>query len=1207
MLKALELVGFKSFADRTRFEFPPGITCIVGPNGSGKSNVVDAVKWVLGEQSVKSLRGKEMADVIFNGAVGRPPMNAAEATLTFDNAQKKLPVDTPDVMITRRVYRSGESEYLINKQPVRLRDIRDLFSGTGAATEAYSVIEQGKVDVLLQSSPKERRGLFEEAAGISRFKARKLETLRRLERVDQNLLRLHDIVEAEESRLKSVRNQAAKARRYKEHVERLQQLRTHTALADWRRLSRTIEEQEAALAEQREARDALTRALDAADAKLLEIDVELGDGALALRNVEAQASQVEQRLAAAESLMRHQRRRIDELEEEAVRHRKRLAVLSVKAEAERTLVEETTAALAAAEARHAELTASRRRVEQEWESLDVRRRELTAEAETERRRIRDLLQAATAADGETSLLSARLATLADEATRRSARQDELAAEGVTLDAELAAHEQRLAEAQAAFDAVTAACEAARSEQVRLEAERAATAERVEDVRRRQAVLAERADVLEDLLRRHEGLQSGVKEVLGLRESEPTGPLRHVVGLPSDLIRAPLEIAAAVDAALAERAQYIIVDAEADLTALAEFAESRLGGRAAFLSPSGVPTVEASYEGSPAGRPGVVGRLDLLVDFEEPHRPIVRRLLGTTWLVDTIDAALQLRREFPVLAFVTRRGECLTTDGALVAGRRSGGLGLIARRSELDDLHRRRGDLDRELSVAMTDAVDWDRRIRQCRGELQSLETTRGERIHAAADERSRGKSLAERRRRFAAAQTAAAREAQLAVVEYDDVAARRAAAETRGLQLRNELAAAETAAAALERRIVAQAESTRTIEQRLTAAKVEVAKGEERLHHAKLERLRHEQDRAERRRAVEESRGILDDAVARIREATFCILDAEAEAAEAYLRRESSAAEAAVLAEKQAALQTARTAEASAAARQRAQLQKVQEQLHSLEMAVQAVRLERTNLAERIRDDYALELAALDAEPATADAAAEREEIDRQIAELRRKINNIGNVNLEALAEVEELEARFEKHSQEFNDLSAAKKSLETIIARIDADSRRLFVETLETVKGYFQVLFRKLFGGGQADILLEEDVDILEAGIEIIARPPGKEPRNISLLSGGEKTLTCVALLLAVFQYRPSPFCVLDEVDAALDEANIGRFVGVLTEFLSWTQFIIVTHSKKTMTCGTTLYGVTMQESGISKRVAVRFEDVRDDGHIIKRTDDEQSDTDAA
>ena len=330
MLKALELVGFKSFADRTRFEFPPGITVVVGPNGSGKSNVVDAIKWVLGEQSVKSLRGKEMADVIFNGSGTRRAVNTAEITLTLDNSKHLLPIDTPEVHITRRVYRSGEGEYLINRNPARLRDIRDLLSGTGMGTQAYSVIEQGKVDVLLQSSARDRRMIFEEAAGISRFKMRKIEALRRLERVDQNLLRLHDIVDEVENRLRSVRAQAGKARRYKEYTDRLQELRTQVGLVDWQRLTERLAgfEQRDSIAH-RAARRGLASA-ESIEARLLEIDAQFGEINESIRGSESRIAANRERIAAGESTIEHERARSNDLEEEIARHRRQIVAMSAR-------------------------------------------------------------------------------------------------------------------------------------------------------------------------------------------------------------------------------------------------------------------------------------------------------------------------------------------------------------------------------------------------------------------------------------------------------------------------------------------------------------------------------------------------------------------------------------------------------------------------------------------------------------------------------------------------------------------------------------------------------------------------------------------------------------------------------------------------------------------------------------------------------------
>ncbi|MBN8627669.1 MAG: chromosome segregation protein SMC [Planctomycetes bacterium] len=1212
MLKALELAGFKSFADRTRFEFAKGITCVVGPNGSGKSNVVDGIKWVLGEQSVKSLRGKEMTDVIFNGSATRPPMGAAEATLTFDNSSGKLPVDAPEVAISRRVYRNGDSEYLINKQPCRLRDIRDLFSGTGAATDAYSVIEQGKVDVLLQSSPKERRAVFEEAAGISRFKARKLESLRRLERVDQNMLRLHDIVEEVENRLKSVRNQATKARRYQEYVDRLQQLRTQSAQVDWRKLSEKLQTQEAELVDQSKLRDTLARGLDNAEARLLEIDVKLGDVVAELRRVEQSASDVRQAIAADEAQIRHEHQRVRELEEETLRHRKHLLDLSGRAGDQRTQTAELTTAIDAAQRRHVELRALRASLDERRTALDAQRVELETELEARRRRARDLLQMIAAAESETATLDARLAAQIDERVRREKRLADLAGRESSLAEETAEHRTRLERVEARLAQAAEACRGARASIREAQEHSAAAAERVNELRRRQAALAERSHLLEDLERRQDGLQVGVKQILGLQQKNEAGLLQTSPGLAADLIRSPFDVAPAVDAALGDRAQFIVAPREADPTAVAEYAVSQLHGRVGFLFPDKLPAVERDVgEGSCAGKPGVVGRLDLLVDCDLEHRGIVRRLLGATWLVDSLARALELRREYPKLDFVTRQGDLVTPSGEMVVGRRAAGVGLVSRRSELQALRDQIVEVDAEITSAAEAHKVAEGDVAQRETEFRLLEGSERECLQQAVDERSRGKALDQQHQQLAAQLDAIKREVQSAARDAAEVERRRDEADLRRHAAQTDTAACELDIADLETRREKTVAELRGVEEQSTGARVELAQSEERLNNLRAQKIRQEEDQAERRKAIEQSRADLAACRDRRRAAELSILRAEQSAAPAYLRKQTLTQEAAELSARQETLRAERGTLSSAAQKERNQLRTLQEALHALEMSVETTRLERANLADRIRDDYGIELATLELPPQSEEEKQQREETEQQIADLRRKINNIGNVNLEALSELDELEERYKTLSAQFEDLNSAKKSLETIIARIDTDSRRLFQETLDTVRTHFQILFRKLFGGGQGDILLEQGVDILDAGIEIQARPPGKETRNISLLSGGEKTLTCVALLLAVFQYRPSPFCVLDEVDAALDEANIGRFVGVLHEFLAWTQFIIVSHSKKTMTCANTLYGVTMQESGVSKRVAVKFEDVTDTGDIITRKDvdkaQDEADTDAA
>ena len=487
--------------------------------------------------------------------------------------------------------------------------------------------------------------------------------------------------------------------------------------------------------------------------------------------------------------------------------------------------------------------------------------------------------------------------------------------------------------------------------------------------------------------------------------------------------------------------------------------------------------------------------------------------------------------------------------------------------------------------------------------MQSMIAERQQELdgHAAAH-RQAGEAMAEHRvklttaeeRRTQYQQQRAAQEGELraASVQHDAAVAR--LAESREKRSRHEtgLAEMDTRLTGLQQQIARHEVERHSRTRETTESKVELAKSEERLRNLRARLRQFEESRQERGRAIDEGRLQLELCVQRSEASRWNILRAESEIADLYLRKEAFAAETVRFRNQREALQQERSQLNAEGQRGRARARKIEEQIHAQDLAANEIRLERETLAGRLREDYGIELAELEHQP-SGEEQRHRDEVQQEIEELRQKINALGNVNLEALEELEALESRFQTLSGQHKDLSTAKSSLEKIIDRINTDSRRLFAETLETVRGHFQQLFRDLFGGGQGDILLEEGVDILESGIEVVARPPGKEPRSISLLSGGEKTLTCVALLLAMFRSRPSPFCVLDEVDAALDEANIDRFTRVLHDFLKWTQFIIVTHSKKTMTCANTIYGVTMQESGVSKQVSVRFEDVSDDGHI--------------
>ncbi len=1198
MLKALELAGFKSFADKTRFEFPPGITVVVGPNGSGKSNVVDAIKWVLGEQSVKNLRGKEMADVIFNGSPTRRGMNAAEITLTFNNANKLLPIDTPEVHITRRVYRSGEGEYLINRNPSRLRDIRDLLAGTGLGTQAYSVIEQGKVDVLLQSSAKDRRMIFEEAAGISRFKLKKLEALRRLERVEQNLLRLSDIVDEVESRLRGVRAQAGKARRYKEHTDRLQELRTQVGLVDWRRLSERLAGVEGEIRDLTADRDAASAAAEATEAQMLALDVQTAEINEEVRRGEAQIAANRERIAAQESSIEHERQRGKDLDEEIERHRRQVVSLSARADDLQQQWRETSATVETAEELHR--TIAQRLVEGERALTELMARldQMRGEHEQHRAAQLEQMRAVGVLGNEISGLESQAATTSAARDRSRGRITDLDRQIAAVAAELDGFRRRRDELAHDLQSHDESRQAAEQQLAQNQRELAIRNDELAALRQRRSGVAERAAVLEELHRRQEGLTAGVKEVLARAASAEAGPLRAVHGLVADLLSVSVEMAPLIEVALGAAAQHVVAQPGRELLDFLRENAPRFAGRVGFVwhedgqaAPVDGPDL--------TGQPGIVGRADRFVETLPQFAPLVARLLGRTWIVEKLEHALQLAGvNGQAVQFVTLAGDLRQTDGTLVVGPPTmstscpGASGLISRRSQLRELNEQLAGLDARITAAETAVNETQIQIGQRQEAVGHHAAAHAQTSESLADQRMKLTAAEERRAEFNQQRAALDGECRAASVQHDAAVGRLAEAREKRRRHETGLSEMEARLAAFQQHL-ARLEGERQARNRdTTETKVELAKSEERLRNLRMRLRQFDETRQERGRAIDEGRQQLELCIQRAEASRWNILRAESEVADLYLRKEAFAAETVRFINQREDLKRQRNQLNAEVQRGRSRARKIEEQLHARDLAANEVRLERETLAARLREDYGIELAELEHQPSS-EEERQREEVQEEIEELRHKINALGHVNLDALEELESLESRFKTLSDQYRDLTGAKTSLEKIIDRINTDSRRLFAETLETVRGHFQKLFRDLFAGGQGDIVLEEGVDILESGIEIVARPPGKEPRSISLLSGGEKTLTCVALLLAMFRSRPSPFCVLDEVDAALDEANIDRFTTVLKDFLAWTQFIVVTHSKKTMTCANTIYGVTMQESGVSKQVSVRFEDVSDDGHI--------------
>ena len=1202
MLKALELYGFKSFADKTRFEFPQGITVVVGPNGSGKSNIVDAMKWVLGEQSAKGLRGKDMADVIFKGSggpSGRKPLNSAEATLVLDNEDGRFELDATEIHVTRRVYRSGEGEYLINGDACRLKDIRNLFRGTGAGTDAYSLIEQGKVDRLLQASPKDRRAIFEEAAGVSRFKAKKVETQRRLARVDQNMLRLSDIVEEVEGRLRAVRAQASKAVRYREYTERLQELRTFVGMTDWRRLSERLDTLEGEQAEFTEALGTSTEQVEKVERSLKTLDEQLAE--LAERAVKDDSILSSFRLGIAEqdSKLQLHRTRAQELSEQVaplqrqlIQQRVRLGEIQNQlAEQDQKLVDaelifrESADEVAQLESRlksaSDELSASRQQRESETARLAAMQRELNA---TESRG--EVLR------HESRQLNVRLEKLLEKIETWTLDEAEVSEQ----------HREMLAERQRLQDEM----EGRNTELAQSRQARDRVGERHESLTQKIAQqqsdyngLQQRAAVIEELEEKLEGLNSGVKQALRESQRDRQGPFGGVVGLVADLVQVNVQHANIVDTALGDMAQHLVVE-DTQLVDELVRGELSLEGRVGIIR-LGHFRMATVQRFDLNGLEGVIGRADQMVQTNPRFEQLATQLLGGTWLVKTLGDALRLRQERAQdVRFITLDGQIVDVDGTLVLGPKAHGLGLVSRRSELRALKREIQELEEGLELLQSQAIDARDELQRRTSEVEQLQNQQAELSRSLNDQQLMCQSADQKLvqvRRDLKEQTEQRDQCQQQLESVRDELALTDRAASEG---RDELEQIEASLNEATGQVQTLEKSMESDAKNLTLCKVELAKREQQLSYAEGRAAEGRRDFGEREMAVDDLKDQLGRLKNGLRQADLGQLEATSTLSGLYLQLEQRTRQTKTREIERRGCQSERREASKQVEECRSRQHQLESELHRIELELSQLNLERSTMAERLSDDYGIDISTVDVE-LSEEEAGEREQIDTEIESLRRKVNSIGAVNLDALNELEELEVRFGSLDAQYQDLLQSKEMLEKIIDKINLDSRRLFAETLEAIRVNFQSLYRRSFGGGKADLVVEEGVDILESGIDIVATPPGKPEFSNSLLSGGEKALTAVSLLMAIFQHRPSPFCVLDEVDAPFDEANISRFIEVLGGFLDSTKFIIVTHSKKTMTAADTLYGITMQESGISRQVSVRFEDVSEDGEISREAVDRE------
>jgi len=1184
LLTRLEVSGFKSFAQRTEFVFERGITALVGPNGCGKSNIVDAVRWVLGEQRPTAVRGNQMTDVIFNGSASRRPVGFAEVTITFLNDKGILPSEYTEVCVTRRLYRSGESEYLLNRQPCRLRDIRRLFLDTGVGVDTYGIIEQGKVDRFIQASPTERRFVFEEATGISRYKAQRKEAQARLERTRINLEKVEVQLDEQRRHLRSIRYQAAKARRYREYVARLRDLAVSLAVCTYREWEARRQEVERRIAGLEEQSAGLDRRLAQVEAHLRDHRERAGHLDRHRGDLRDRLHHVLRRLDACRARVAHQEEHIREAQQESERTTRAVWSLTEK---QRQAREQLASAERDLEAVRSNIQRHARLIADESRKADAAAAEcsrLSAAIEDWKNRMIQVIERATTLRNDLNHLEATRRQQISRRSRLLAQLAEKTAQAQALEEQARALGGQREALTSRTDQVASALRRKEEELRRTRDESEALQARLRELRRRETRCLSRREVLQDIETRAEDVGGGVKKLLSRSGQEAGGP--RVEGMVADLVRAELPFAAAVEAALGDAAQYVITVSEDEAGAAVALLRTDRSGRAGLipLSRAQAPECDGLHL---ASQPGVLGRACDLVRYRPDLEPVVRHLLGNTWVVDDLTTALHLSQNGGAqMRFVTLQGERVEPSGAIVGGEPLPRLGIVSRKSELEAVEAELSGLAHDIRRLTQEADRLAQRMGTLSGEA---EAHRKELQQAHLDRLSNENELLALRR----TQALLAQESEVIrseVAEIDELLSgyhdrRRALEEelARTMARREEV---QSGVESVRRRLLDQQSVAARLREEVTRLKVDLAEKQTRCGGLEGIIVSSRQTLVEVEAEIARARERLDE------------LSQRQAAAEQDIRQ--ARAELARLQEEQASLESdIRRTESERRDLEEAHLQEEQElralraERDGLSRALQEARLEEQEqrvrlegLAERLFSEHGVRL-----EEAVAQASGISEDFDRQAAQqeveqLRDKLRRMGGVNEEAIEEETGLEAAIAQAEAQRDDLLQAQEHLRGLIRKLNRISRERFTRTFEEVRGHFKETFRRLFGGGRADLLLREDEpDVLEAGIEVMACPPGKELRSITLLSGGEKTLTTIALLFAILRTRPTPFCILDEVDAALDESNIERFLGLLQDFVRDCQFIIITHSRRTIAMADVLYGITMQEKGVSQKVAVRVE----------------------
>ncbi|RHG19874.1 chromosome segregation protein SMC [Blautia obeum] len=1175
-LKNIEVYGFKSFAQKINFEFHNGITGIVGPNGSGKSNVGDAVRWVLGEQSAKQLRGGNMQDVIFSGTENRKPLSFASVSITLDNSDHKLPVDYNEVTVTRRLYRSGESEYLINGSGCRLKDIQEMFYDTGIGKEGYSIIGQGQIDKILSGKPEERRELFDEAAGIVKFKRRKATTLKKLDEERQNLVRVTDILSELTKQLGPLEKQSETARIYLAKREELKELDVNLFLLDHQRTGELLKELEEKLEQaQRELNEAqaaydqtkieydrLEQELEDLNHRLDTLKEEQQQNALLKQQYEGQVQVLEEQISSGKQNSEHYQNRLTALGED----------LDRRTQEKEKLAEDKLEL----QSRLKEIRASLSKETEALENIVSNVEECTQAVEDGKNEIIEILNSRATTKGKVQRFDAMLEQL-------NIRKAEISQRILRLKSEEEVLEKERLNAQKQYDAVTAVIHSTNEECVRLDGE----VQKLQDELKKQNSQMEigqtayhreasRLESLKNITERYDGYGNSIRRVMEQKNREP-----GIKGVVADIIHVQKDYEVAIETALGGSIQNIVTDNEQTAKRMIGFLKKNRFGRATFLPLSNISGRGGLNQRDVLSEPGVVGTANTLVNADKEYSELVMYLLGRVLVVDNIDHAIAIGKKYRhSLRMVTIEGESLSPGGSMTGGAFKNNSNLLGRRREIEELERSVGILRKELE-------ETQKSIGENRSRRNVLRDT-------IADFQQK------LRQQYVEQNTAKMNLEQLKEKEGEIQNSYRQI-DREQEELRHQAGEIRQDHSSIARELEDSQKDEKELETFIETKQKELEewKAEETEKTHELEKIRLEESSLEQQNQfLQENLSRLNSEIAAFQKESQEITENLVQSREEIHKKEEgiqelkNAAQECLLKEEQYGSQRAqwqeekekRSASHKTFFEKRDHLSEktslLDKECFRLRSQTEKIEEQREGQISYMWEEY--EITPNNALQYRKEELTDRQAIKADVTRIKDEIRKLGSVNVNAIEDYKELLERHTFLSGQYDDIVKAEETLEGIILELDEGMRKQFTEKFRDIQREFDKAFKELFGGGKGTLELAEDEDILEAGIRIISQPPGKKLQNMMQLSGGEKALTAIALLFAIQNLKPSPFCFLDEIEAALDDSNVGRFASYLQKLTKNTQFIIITHRRGTMNAADRLYGITMQEKGVSTLVSV-------------------------